>query len=148
MKIIAIQGPNMNRLGVREPERYGTRTLAEVQASMDEKAAELGASVEHFQSNSEGALIDWVQERQDAADGVICNPAGLTNYGLSLRDALKETLLPVAIVHVTTLFNREPWRLDDKFGEVASSGYICGIGWHGYLTAVEALVRRHAEPKR
>jgi 3-dehydroquinate dehydratase-2 len=99
LQIVVLQGPNLNRLGHRKPEIYGTRTLADVQAEMDEKAGELGCNLIHFQSNSEGALIDRLQELQDESDAIICNPAGLTNYGLSLRDALAETERDLAITH-------------------------------------------------
>jgi 3-dehydroquinate dehydratase-2 len=142
MHFLALQGPNLNRLGTRKPERYGRRTLAEIQADMDLRARELGATLAHVQSNSEGALIDWLQERQDGADGMILNPAGLTNYGRSLRDALDDTEKPVAIVHISTVHNREAWRVNDVFAEIASAGYVMGLGWRGYLVAIEALVHR------
>ena len=103
MQIVVLQGPNLNRLGLRKPEVYGTRTLADVQAEMDEKAGELGCSLVHFQSNSEGALIDRLQDLQDESDAIICNPAGSLNYGLSLRDALAETERDLAITHLTNI---------------------------------------------
>jgi 3-dehydroquinate dehydratase II len=136
--ILVLQGPNLNRLGKRDPHLYGHQTLAEVQAALDRRATELGTSVEHVQSNHEGALIDWLQERQETASGLICNPAGLTNYGLSLRDALHESHLPLAIVHITNLYARESWRRHDVFAEIASV-HITGAGWKGYLHALEAI---------
>jgi 3-dehydroquinate dehydratase II len=144
LRIIVLQGPNLNRLGLRKPEIYGKRTLAEVQSEMDGKAGELGCSLEHFQSNSEGALIDWLQERQDETDAIICNPAGLTNYGLSLRDALAETEREVAITHLSNIHRREEWRRHDVFAEVADI-YMAGLGWRVYLFAIEALHQRHIE---
>lgn len=105
---------------------------------MDRRAEELGTSLSHFQSNSEGALIDWLQERQDDADAIVCNPAGLTNYGLSLRDALDETELDLAIVHISNVQAREQWRRRDVFGEIATL-YVAGLGWRGYIAALEAL---------
>ena len=94
------------------------------------------------QSNSEGALIDWLQERQDEADAIICNPAGITNYGLSLRDALAEAERDVAITHLSNIHRREEWRRHDVFAEVADS-YLAGLGWRVYLFAIEALYQRY-----
>jgi 3-dehydroquinate dehydratase-2 len=144
LRIAVLQGPNLNRLGLRKPEIYGSRTLAEIQGKMDEKAGELGCTLLHFQSNSEGALIDWLQERQDEVDAIICNPAGLTNYGLSLRDALAETEREIAITHLSNIHRREEWRRHDVFAEVADI-YLAGLGWRVYLFAIEALRQRHAE---
>lgn len=134
----------MNRLGLRKPEIYGKRTLAEIQGEMDKKADKLGCSIEHFQSNSEGALIDWLQDHQDEADAIICNPAGLTNYGLSLRDALAEAERALAITHLSNVHAREQWRRHDVFAEVANI-YLAGLGWRVYLYAIEALHQRHVE---
>jgi 3-dehydroquinate dehydratase II len=136
--VLVMQGPNMNRLGLRDPEHYGRQTLADVQSAMDARASELGVTAEHFQSNHEGFLIDWLQERQDSAAGIICNPAGLTNYGYSLRDAINEAHLPTAIVHIRSLHRREPWRELDVFAEIATV-HITGAGWRGYLLALEAI---------
>lgn len=134
----------MNRLGLRKPEVYGTHTLAEIQGEMDKKADQLGCTILHFQSNSEGALIDWLQEHQDDADAIICNPAGLTNYGLSLRDALAEAERDLAITHLSNVHAREEWRRNDVFAEVADI-YLAGLGWHVYLFAIEALHQRFVE---
>ena len=144
MQILVLQGPNLTRLGVRKPEIYGTYTLEQIQEAMDRRAEDLGCSLEHFQSNHEGALIDWLQERQDAADAIICNPAGLTNYGLSLRDALVEAERDLAIVHLSNVHAREQWRRNDVFAEITNL-YIVGFGWRGYVTAVDALHDRYAE---
>jgi len=144
LQIVVLQGPNLNRLGLRKPEIYGTRTLADVQAEMDEKAGVLGCDLVHFQSNSEGALIDRLQDLQDEADAIICNPAGLTNYGLSLRDALAETARDVAITHLTNIHTREEWRRHDVFAEVADI-YLAGLGWRVYLFAIDALRHRYVE---
>jgi 3-dehydroquinate dehydratase-2 len=144
MRILVLQGPNLNRLGLRKPEIYGTHTLPEIQDAMDRRAKNLGCRLEHFQSNTEGVLIDWLQEHQDSADAIICNPAGLTNYGLSLRDALAETERDVAITHLSNIHRREEWRRHDVFAEVADI-YLAGLGWRVYLFALEALHQRHAE---
>lgn len=136
--VLLIQGPNMNRLGMRKPEIYGRHTLADVTKDVRDKGSARQITVEDFQSNSEGALIDWVQERQEKADAIICNPAGLTNYGLAFRDALAETGLPIAIVHVTNLLAREEWRRNDVFADIAKI-FVAGMGWRGYGCALEAL---------
>ena len=144
MRTLVLQGPNLNRLGLRKPEVYGTHTLPEIQDAMDRRARDLGCRLEHFQSNTEGVLIDWLQEHQDLADAIICNPAGLTNYGLSLRDALAETERDMAITHLSNIHRREEWRRHDVFAEVADI-YLAGLGWRVYLFAVEALQQRYAE---
>ena len=144
MQILVLQGPNLTRLGVRKPEVYGTHTLEQIQEAMDRRAGDLGCSLEHFQSNHEGGLIDWLQERQDGCDAIICNPAGLTNYGLSLRDALVETERDLAIVHLSNVHAREQWRRNDVFAEVTNL-YIAGLGWRGYVAAVDALHDRYVE---
>lgn len=144
LRTIALQGPNLNRLGLRKPEVYGTHTLAEIQDEMNRKADELGCTLVYFQSNSEGSLIDWLQEHQDEADAIICNPAGLTNYGLSLRDALAEAERDLAITHLSNVHAREQWRRHDVFAEVANI-YMAGLGWRVYLFAIDALHQRHVE---
>jgi 3-dehydroquinate dehydratase-2 len=111
---------------------------------MDKKAYQLECELEHFQSNSEGTLIDWLQERQEDTDAIICNPAGLTNYGLSLRDALAETGRDLAITHLSNIHAREEWRRHDVFAEVADV-YLAGLGWRVYLTAIEALYQRRVD---
>ena len=130
----------MNRLGLRKPEIYGKHTLAEIQCEMDKRADELGVSLDHFQSNSEGALIDWLQDHQEGADAIICNPAGLTNYGLSLRDALAEAERDLAITHLSNVHAREQWRRHDVFAEVANI-YLAGLGWRVYLSAIDSYGR-------
>lgn len=144
MRILVLQGPNLNRLGFRKPEVYGTQTLSGIQEEMDKKAGELGCTLAHFQSNSEGAIIDWLQERQDEADAIICNPAGLTNYGLSLKDALVETEKDLAITHLSNIHAREEWRHHDIFAEAADV-YLAGLGWRVYLYAFDILRQRHLE---
>lgn len=142
LKILALQGPNLNRLGRRDPATYGSLTLARVQEEMTRHAAKRGAEIAHVQSNWEGALLDWLHERQDAADAIIINPAGLTAIGQPLRDALCDAALPLAVVHISNLHARaEPWRRDDIFASIASI-YIAGAGWKGYLWAIDGLVDR------
>jgi 3-dehydroquinate dehydratase II len=135
------------QLELHRPERInalGRAMLLEIQDAMDGRAEELGCRLEHFQSNSEGVLIDWLQERQEEADAIICNPAGLTNYGLSLRDALAEAERDLAITHLSNIHRREEWRRHDVFAEVADI-YLAGLGWRAYLFAIDALHQRYIE---
>ncbi len=141
MRFLVMQGPNLNTLGERDPFHYGTRTLAEIQAEIDLAAAKLDSTVKHFQSNSEGALVDWLQANQKEADGIIINPAGVTNYGISLRDALWETGAHLAIVHLSNLFGREEWRRKDVFAEIAHA-YFAGSQWRGFIYALTSLHAR------
>lgn len=140
LKLLALQGPNLNRLGRRDPGTYGSLTLARVQEEMTLHAAQRGAEIAHVQSNSEGALLDWLHERQDSADAIIVNPAGLTAIGHPLRDALCDAALPLAVVHISNLHARPvPWRREDIFAPHASI-YIAGAGWKGYLWAIDGLL--------
>lgn len=146
MKIAVLQGPNLNRLGVRKPEVYGTTTLADIVADLDVLAAEIDVELVHFQSNHEGAMIDWLQSLDGEIDGVVCNPAGLTNYGLSLRDALNECGVPLAIIHLSNVHAREEWRRHDIFAEIATV-YFAGAGWRGYRHALQALLSKIGSPR-
>jgi 3-dehydroquinate dehydratase-2 len=139
MRILLINGPNLNLLGSREPDVYGTVTLDEIVARVSERARALGAEVLAFQSNHEGAIIDFVQAESSGADGIIINPGALTHYGLSLRDALAACPLPIVEVHVSNIYTREIFRRRSVTGE-ASTGIIAGLGWQGYLLALEAVV--------
>ena len=144
MRIAVLQGPNMNRLGLRKPEIYGGHTLADIQGEMDKRAVELGVELLHFQSNSEGELIDFVQQEQDDVDALICNPAGLTPYGRSLWDALAEMESDLAIVHLSNVHAREHWRRHDIFAEIATI-YLAGLGSRGYLVALNSIYERHED---
>ena len=140
-RILVINGPNLNRLGRRDPAHYGTVTLAEIEDRLRSRAADLGLEVHCFQSNSEGALIDCLQEHSAECAGVIINPGALTSYGLSLRDALTDTRLPVVEVHLSNVHAREPWRSRSVIAPVAV-GQIAGFGWRSYLYALEYLAAR------
>lgn len=144
MKILVIYGPNLNRLGKRDPAQYGTRTLAEIDADLIKRAAELKVEVASFQSNSEGALIDFLQQESDEADGVIINPGALTHYGLSLRDALADTGLPIVEVHLSNVHARERWRSRSVIASIVR-GQIAGLGWRGFLAALDYLVASLSE---
>ena len=138
MKILVINGPNLNMLGRREPSIYGAKSLEEIEQVLREKAKELGVEVDFFQSNSEGALIDYIQSQTSEAVGAIINPGALTHYGLSLVDALADSRLPVVEVHLSNIYNREGWRRRSVVAPVAV-GQISGLGWQGYLYALDFL---------
>lgn len=139
MKIVVIHGPNLNRLGQREAKFYGTATLAQINDILSQRATALGVELEAFQSNSEGAIIDFLQAKAAEADGIIINPGALTHYGLSLRDALADVAVPTIEVHLSNIYAREEWRHKSVIAPVAR-GQISGLGWRGYVAALEILV--------
>ena len=148
LQILIVHGPNLNQLGRREPAIYGRVTLAEIDRRLAERAAELGVRTNCFQSNHEGAIIDYLQERADAIagaitgaiDGLIINPGALTHYGLSLRDALASLGRPIVEVHLSNVYARpEEWRHHSVVAPLAL-GQIAGFGWRGYLAALDLLV--------
>ena len=133
-----MHGPNLNRLGTREPEIYGKTTVAEIEWMVGERAAGFGAEVRSFQANSEGALIDWLQEEQSDADGLILNAGAYTHYSIALRDAVAGCELPAIEVHISNVYRRESFRHESLLSAVCS-GTIVGLGVHGYVLAVDAL---------
>jgi len=141
LRILVVQGPNLNLLGTREPHLYGSTTLDEIHAELATAAKPWGAELEFFQSNHEGALIDRIQEALSWADGILINPAGLTHSSVSLRDALVATGLPVIEVHLSNVFAREEFRHRSLVSPIAV-GVISGLGPAGYRLALEALLQR------
>ena len=139
MNVLLLNGPNLNLLGEREPEIYGTTTLPQIESLVAERGRELGVSMRTFQSNHEGALVDRLQEVRKWADGVIFNPGAFTHYSYSLRDAIAATRLRVVEVHLSDLEKREAWRRISVIAEVVAHR-IVGKGVAGYLEALEWLV--------
>jgi len=148
MKILVIHGPNLNMLGRREKSIYGEKTLPEIDALMKKEAKALGVDVVTFQSNHEGALVDFIQQQAKSARGIIINPGALTHYGFSLLDALVDSKLLVIEVHLSNIYNREEWRAESVVAPIAE-GQISGLGWRGYVAALQILVSKlKAKPSR
>lgn len=139
MKILVLHGPNLNLFGRREPHIYGTTTLAQINSMLTDLAGELGVTLMTLQSNHEGALIDFLHEHIDTADGAIVNPAGLTQHGVPLHDAIKAMPFPVIEVHMSNLATRETWRHHSIISP-AVKGTIQGLGRHSYLQGLRAIV--------
>ena len=137
-KLLVLNGPNLNRLGTREPMIYGSVTLADIERSTAAKAATLGLDIDFRQSNSEGELVDWIQQADEVA-GIVINAGGYTHTSVAILDALRGTNLPVVEVHLSNIFQREEYRHTSFVSEVAV-GVICGFGAKGYEFAVEAMV--------
>jgi 3-dehydroquinate dehydratase-2 len=139
MRICVLHGPNLNLLGTREPELYGTETLPAIDEQLRIRASELGAQIETFQSNHEGQLVDRVQELADQVDGWLVNAAGLTHSSVALRDALVASRKPFVEVHMTNIFSREPFRQRSLLSDVAL-GVVSGFGTRSYLFGLDGLV--------
>ncbi|UCG83948.1 MAG: type II 3-dehydroquinate dehydratase [Dehalococcoidia bacterium] len=143
MRILVIHGPNLNMLGSRQVSIYGDKTLEEIDSLLEKAASELGGEIEIYQSNHEGMLVDFIQEKSPGATGIIINPGALTHYGLSLRDALADTALPVIEVHLSNIYAREEFRQQSVIAPIAR-GQITGLGWRGYIAALEIMAALEA----
>jgi 3-dehydroquinate dehydratase-2 len=136
--IAVLNGPNMNLLGLRQPQLYGTATLDDVEALCAERAEQLDLAIDFRQTNGEGELISWVQECRARAHGIVINPAGFTTTSVSLMDALLAVELPVIEVHITNIHRREEFRQHSLVSR-AALGVICGLGIGGYALALQAM---------
>lgn len=140
--ILLINGPNLNLLGTREPDVYGSETLNDIEQAAMAQARAANASLECFQSNHEGALIDRIQlARQQAIDAIIINPGGLTHTSVALRDALAGVAIPFVEVHISNVHRRESFRHHSYLSEIAV-GVICGLGTEGYRAAIDFSLKR------
>ncbi|AVX20128.1 MULTISPECIES: type II 3-dehydroquinate dehydratase [Carboxydocella] len=137
-KVLVLNGPNLNLLGIREPGVYGETTLVEINRMMEKLGRQFGLELEFFQSNHEGSLIDRIHQAYGRCQAIIINPGALTHYSFALRDALKAVNLPVVEVHLTNIHAREHFRQLSVIADVAA-GTICGFGPESYMLAVQAV---------
>lgn len=141
-KLLLLNGPNLNLLGTREPEVYGSTTLADVESAAKDQAAQAKASIECFQSNHEGALIDRIHAaRKEGVQAIVINPGGLTHTSVALRDALAGVAIPFIEVHISNVHAREAFRHFSYLSPIAS-GVICGLGVEGYRIAIDFAIKK------
>ncbi|MBT3191956.1 MAG: type II 3-dehydroquinate dehydratase [Verrucomicrobia bacterium] len=141
MKLLVINGPNLGLLGQREPDVYGSETLADIEQSLQETASELGVELDTFQSNEEGALVTAIGDASGVYDGIIINPAAYTHTSVALRDAIKATGLPCVEVHLSNTHAREEFRHTSLTAPVCT-GQIMGFGGKGYVLALKGIVEK------
>ncbi|HWJ93461.1 MAG TPA: type II 3-dehydroquinate dehydratase [Telluria sp.] len=140
-KLLLLNGPNLNLLGTREPAVYGATTLADIEDAAQAQAAAAGATLECFQSNHEGALIDRIHAaRQEGVDAIVINPGGLTHTSVALRDALAAVAIPFVEVHISNIHQREEFR-HHSFLSAIARGTICGLGPDGYRFAIDFALK-------
>jgi 3-dehydroquinate dehydratase II len=140
LRILLINGPNLNLLGTREPEIYGSATLADVEADAQQQAARLSVHLETHQSNWEGAIIDRIHEARGKIDGIVINPGALTHTSVALRDALVGVAIPFIEIHISNVHKREPFRHHSYLSDKAEA-VICGLGIFGYQAAIEHIAK-------
>lgn len=141
-KLKLIHGPNLNMLGVRQPEIYGPDTLSDIEQLVVSEAKKKGFAADCFQSNSEGAIIDAIQSCYQACDGIILNAGAYTHYSYAIRDAISSVMVPCVEVHLSDIHAREPFRSVSVLEPVCVK-QICGLGKQGYVQAVEELIKNH-----
>ena len=139
MRILLINGPNLNMLGRRQPEIYGTMTLQDIVDRVTKRGQELGVEIVPFQSNHEGAMVDFLQQNGPQSDGVVINAGALTHYGLTLRDAFEAIQKPFVEVHISNVHAREEFRHHSVLADIAVA-QIAGLGWRSYIAGLESLV--------
>ena len=138
-KILVIHGPNLNTLGTREPEIYGSKTLDDINRDLKAEGDQLGAAVETFQSNHEGAIVEKIQEAMGRHKGLIINPASFTHTSVAIRDAVLLLEIPIVEVHLSNIYKRESFRHKSLLADVVT-GQIAGLGVIGYSLALEAVI--------
>jgi 3-dehydroquinate dehydratase-2 len=143
MKILFLNGPNLNLLGTRQPEIYGRDTLASIEASVQVRAQALGVSVEFRQSNDEGQLVTWIQQAKGAVHAIALNAAAYTHTSVAIRDALAGVAIPFVEVHLSNVYQREAFRQHSYMSDIAI-GVISGLGAYGYEAALRFLVGRQS----
>jgi 3-dehydroquinate dehydratase II len=146
MKILFLNGPNLNLLGQREPEIYGSTTLADIETWVRERAADFEAEIDFRQSNIEGELVNWIQEAQGDADVIVLNAAGFTHTSVAIRDAITAVAIPTIEIHLSNVQAREEFRHTSMIAPVCS-GLIAGFGANSYVLAVDAAVIVNADKK-
>jgi 3-dehydroquinate dehydratase-2 len=140
-RVLVLNGPNLNLLGTREPEKYGSDTLDDIEALCRDTAKALDLSIDFRQSNHEGELVTWIQDARNTADAILINPAAYSHTSVAIHDALRAVALPVAEVHLTNIHQREPFR-HHSFVSAVAVGVICGFGASGYRLALQALAEK------
>jgi 3-dehydroquinate dehydratase-2 len=144
-RLMILNGPNLNLLGVREPHIYGTTTLAQIKESCEKSAAQLGLELLFHQSNHEGQIVDWIQSARQSADAIIINPAGYSFTSIAILDAIKAFEGAVIEVHISNIHARDEHHRHSKISTVATA-VICGLGPYGYIAAMQALAQMEKKP--
>ncbi len=146
MNVLVIHGPNLNLLGVREPEVYGSVTMEEINQGLVDKAASHNIKVETFQSNAEHEIVTKLQDSMNQIDYIIINPGALTHTSIAIRDSLLGIGVPFYEVHISNIFSREEFRHKSYFSDIAN-GVICGLGTQGYELALNHIIKNNEEDK-
>ncbi len=146
MRVLFLNGPNLNWLGRREPEIYGRTSLADIEAVVRQRAAERGVEIEFRQTNSEGQLVDWIQQAAGKFDAVVLNAGAYTHTSIALRDAIAATGLPTVEIHLSNVHAREEFRRHSMIAPVCR-GVICGFGAHSYLLGLEAVIANGSQAR-